>query len=256
MMTIAEVGKFFDQLLRLEKFAHDFSNNGLQACFDARRACRKIAFAVDASQRSIDQAIAMQADLLVVHHGLSWGDDPRRLNGMAGRRFGSMFKGDLALYAVHLPLDAHEIYGNNATLADLVNLEQRQMFFAYHGMEIGITGQCPAAIPLQELAQMAAIGKDYTVYAAPQAGQLVRKAAIISGGGGMDGLTAAIEAGADVLITGEFGHSMYHIVQENFTHVIALGHYNSEVHGVHNLLKIAEKELNIPGYFLDIPTGL
>ena len=85
---------------------------------------------------------------------------------------------------------------------------------------------------------------------------MVQKIAVVSGGGGMDGLEAAIAAGADVLVTGEFEHSMYHLVQESKTHVIALGHYYSEVHGVQSLRKLIEKEFALPTVFLDIPTGL
>jgi putative NIF3 family GTP cyclohydrolase 1 type 2 len=59
-----------------------------------------------------------------------------------------------------------------------------------------------------------------------------------------------------MLITGEFDHTMYHIVQENPIHVAALGHYNSEVHGVQSLQSTAEKVLKLETVFIDIPTGL
>ena len=79
---------------------------------------------------------------------------------------------------------------------------------------------------------------------------------LISGGGGSDGLESAIDAGADLLITGEFDHTMYHMVQENKIHVAALGHYNSEVHGVQSLQKLAAEVLGLETVFIDIPTGL
>ena len=85
---------------------------------------------------------------------------------------------------------------------------------------------------------------------------IIRTAAVVSGGAGMDGLLCAVKCGADLLITGEFDHTMYHVVQENNIHVIALGHYNSETHGVRNLQKLAETKLNMQTVFLDIPTGL
>ena len=72
----------------------------------------------------------------------------------------------------------------------------------------------------------------------------------------MDGLECAIAAGADMLITGEFDHTMYHIVQENPIHAAALGHYNSEVHGVQSLQKLAAEKLGLETVFIDIPTGL
>ena len=254
-MNIACVCKYFDQLLKLDEFAADPSNNGLQLCFDAQKECRKIAFAVDAALATVQQASAAGADLLVVHHGLSWGGEPRRWSGMTGRRLGEMFKNDLSLYAVHLPLDAHNIYGNNAVLADLMQLREQEMFFPYHGMNIGILGAC-RSIELEELAGKSAAGKGYKLYTSPGKNSIVSKVAVISGGGGLDGLECAIAAGADVLITGEFDHTMYHVVQENPVHVVALGHYNSEVHGVQSLQKLAAEELGLDTVFLDVPTGL
>ena len=254
-MLISEICSFFDQTLMLENFAADPSNNGLQLCFDSQKPCRKIAFAVDAAQATIDLAVKAQADLLVVHHGLSWGGGLRRWSGVSGKRLGSMFKNDLSLYAVHLPLDAHEIYGNNAVLCDLMQLENREKFFAYHGMEIGFTGT-RSLISVEELAKLASNGKDFNMYSSPTASKQVSKVAVVSGGGGLDGLISAIEAQADVLVIGEFDHTMYHVVQENNIHVIALGHYNSEVHGVQSLQRLAAEKLGMETVFLDIPSGL
>lgn len=255
-MNIAEVADFYNRILNISDFAADPSNNGLQVCGDEKLFCGKIAFAVDAVQASIDAAVATGADMLVVHHGLSWGGEPRRWSGCTGKRFAAMFNNNLALYAMHLPLDAHNVYGNNARLADFMQLAKREMFFAYHGMDIGVIGECAAAVDARTLAQHAAQGKEFTLYTSPLKSSAVKRIAVISGGGGPDGLEAAISAGADMLITGEFDHTMYHVVQENAIHVAALGHYNSEVHGVQSLQKLAADELKIPTVFLDIPTGL
>ena len=254
-MTVAEVVRYYNDLLKISDFAADPSNNGLQVSNCEEKVCRKAAFAVDASLASIEQAVEAQADILIVHHGLSWGGGIRRWNGVDGRRFAAMFKNDLSLYAMHLPLDAHNIYGNNACLADLVKLENREMFFPYHGMDIGVIGtvaECSASAA----AAAAAVGKEFKLYMSPLKDDKVRKIAVISGGGGFDGLESAIEAGADMLITGEFDHTMYHIVQENKIHVAALGHYNSEVHGVQSLQKLAAEKLGLETLFIDIPTGL
>ena len=254
-MDIAGFAEYYNNILNIADFAADPSNNGLQVCGDSGKICRKAAFAVDASLASIEQALQENADILVVHHGLSWGGGIRRWEGVTGKRFAAMFKGDLSLYAMHLPLDAHAIYGNNAVLADLVGLQNRAMFFPYHGMDIGVIGsvaECSAAA----VAAAAANGKEFKLYTSPLKSAKVQKIAIVSGGGGMDGLECAIAAGADMLITGEFDHTMYHIVQENQIHVAALGHYNSEVHGVQSLQKLAAEKLGLETLFIDIPTGL
>lgn len=254
-MKIIEVAQYYDDLLDIHSFSADPSNNGLQVCGCEEKLCRKAAFAVDASLASIEKALSEHADILIVHHGLSWGGGIRRWNGTTGKRFAAMFKGDLSLYAMHLPLDAHNIHGNNARLADLVGLDRREMFFPYHGMNIGVLGHV-AECSARAAAERAANGKDFKLYLSPLKSAEVRKIAIVSGGGGSDGLECAIEARTDMLITGEFDHTMYHIVQENNIHVAALGHYNSEVHGVQSLQKLAEEKLHLETVFIDIPTGL
>ena len=254
-MNIAEVADFFNKTLELDDFSHDPSNNGLQVCGNDQQSCNKIAFAVDASLASIEQAAAAGADMLLVHHGLSWGGEPRRWTGMTGKRLGSMFKNNLSLYAMHLPLDAHALYGNNAALSDLMELADRRMFFPYHGMDIGIVGTCQD-IELESLAAKASLNLPHNIYRSPVKSGTVSKVAVVSGGGGLDGLEYALDAGADVLVTGEFDHTMYHVVQENPIHVIALGHYYSEVHGVKNLQRLAAEKLALETVFLDVPTGL
>ncbi len=253
-MEVIEVARYFDALLRLSEFEADPSNNGLQ--LEAGRECRKAAFAVDACLEVFERAAAAGADLLVVHHGLSWGGEPRRWTGMTGRRFGTLFGNGLSLYAVHLPLDAHPVHGNNAALADLLKLENRRMFFPYHGLEIGVTGETPEPWELERAANLAAAGLPCRVWRAPDGPEKVRRAAVVSGGGGMDGLLAAVAAGADVLITGEMDHTMVHVLRENRTHLVQLGHYASEVHGVRNLMRLARTELGLDTVWIDCPTGL
>lgn len=254
-MKIREVAEYYNNLLKIDNFADDPSNNGLQLCGDEERQCCKIAYAVDAALASIEQAVAAGADMLVVHHGLSWGGGIRRWTGDIGRRFQAMFRGNLALYAMHLPLDAHEIYGNNAALADLIKLQDRREFFPYHGMNIGAIGTLQN-VDLEDVAQSVSGGLPWKIYSSAGKSHIIRTAAVVSGGAGMDGLLCAVKCGADLLITGEFDHTMYHVVQENNIHVIALGHYNSETYGVRNLQKLAETKLNMQTVFLDIPTGL
>lgn len=253
-MKITDVARYYDTLLELDRFAGDPSNNGLQV--EAGTECRKAAFAVDACRMVFERAAEAGADLLVVHHGLSWGGEPRRWVGMTGRRFQTLFGSALSLYAAHLPLDAHPKVGNNAALSDLLKLENRTMFFPYHGLEIGILGELPRAEEVTAVAARAAAGHDYRLRRAPGGSEKVRRVAVISGGGGLDGLLCAQEAGADLLVTGEFDHTMYHPMLENRTHVAQLGHYRSEVHGVRNLMELAESELKLECVWIDCPTSL
>jgi putative NIF3 family GTP cyclohydrolase 1 type 2 len=82
--------------------------NGLQV--EGSREVSRVAFAVDACEASIAKAAEWHADLLVVHHGLFWGNK-QRLVGAAYRKVALMVQSKMALYSCHTPLDAHEEVG-------------------------------------------------------------------------------------------------------------------------------------------------
>ena len=72
----------------------------------------------------------------------------------------------------------------------------------------------------------------------------------------MDSLEQAAKAGADLLITGEFCHEMYHLQKELELPVLSLGHYASETVGVKALMSDLNEKFGISVEFADIPTGL
>ena len=198
----------------------DVSNNGVQI---ARRGedVRKVAFAVDASAQSVADAVAAGAQLLVVHHGISWGGGIRRLDGGVYNVVKTAMDADLALYAVHLPLDAHPKYGNNFELARYLGLKNLTPAFTYHGRPIGVRGTLPNG----------------------------KRVGICSGGGG----SFAPEAqaiGCDLYITGEadWGET---IAAENIgMPMICAGHYQTETFGVKALAAAMKKALKVETVFL------
>jgi putative NIF3 family GTP cyclohydrolase 1 type 2 len=84
----------------------DYPNavNGLQLQNSGRVS--HVAAAVDASRAVIENAVALGADLLLVHHGLFW-SGLRPLSGPDYERISSAIRSDLAVYSSHLPLDLH-----------------------------------------------------------------------------------------------------------------------------------------------------
>ena len=198
----------------------DVSNNGVQI---ARRGedVGKVAFAVDASAQSVADAVAAGAQLLVVHHGISWGGGIRRLDGGVYNVVKTAMDADLALYAVHLPLDAHPKYGNNFELARYLGLKNLKPAFTYHGRPIGVMGTLPNG----------------------------KRVGICSGGGG----SFAPEAqaiGCDLYITGgaDWGET---IAAENIgMPMICAGHYQTETFGVKALAAAMKKALKVETVFL------
>ena len=223
---------------------------------EAGKSVQKAVFGVDACQALFDAALTKNADFIFVHHGISWGSEPRRFTGITASRMESLFKNGISLYAAHLPLDAHPKIGHNALLADMVKLRKRYSFANYNGCDIACGGVLPEACMLTSLVEKFEAGLGCKAQVFGKLDKKLEKIGIISGGGGMDGLTACIAEGLDCYVTGEMTHTMYHAVKESGMTVIALGHYHSEKPGVLAVMSEIEKKFAIKCEFIDIPTGL
>jgi dinuclear metal center YbgI/SA1388 family protein len=248
---IDDVVDFLDTFLRIPEIPDDSrALNGLQVANSGRLL--RLAAAVDACQATIDAAVACGAGLLIVHHGLFWGGlEP--LTGPQGRRVRALIRGDLALYAAHIPLDCHPDVGNNAILARELGLRDPQPFGNYEGTKIGVTGELQAsraglADSLQRL-----LGAVPRVLATGP--EQVRRVAVVTGAGS-DHIREAHDAGADTLITGEGPHHSYFDAEECGVNVIFGGHYATETVGVKALASHLSQRFGVPWEFLDHPTGL
>ena len=144
-MKLKRIISWLDRTLKVADF-DDVSNNGLQVERDQGPGiddqARVVAFAVDASVRAVEAAAKAGAQLLVVHHGISWGGGIRRLTGGIGSVVRAAMKANLAIAAYHLPLDAHPTLGNNAQLAKYFGLKKVKPAFSYHGNVIGVIAPC------------------------------------------------------------------------------------------------------------------
>lgn len=253
-MKLEKIVKYLDNELALHKFSSDISNNGLQ--IEACTEVHKIVFGVDGCLELFEAAAECHADMVIVHHGISWGGNPKRFSGYTARRLQWMFQHNISLYAAHLPLDAHPELGNNAQLCKMLNMTQLEEFFEYDNCMIGYIGKLPQKMLLKDIAAIFEDRLDTKGKLHGDNDTAVTKVAIVSGGGGMDSLEQAAAAGADLLITGEFCHEMYHLQQELDLPVLSLGHYASETVGVKAVMRDLAEKFGLETEFIDIPTGL
>ncbi len=251
-MTVYGFGRLLEERLDIKGF-DDISLNGFQIA-GPDRELRKAAFAVDASFESIDRAVSASADILVVHHGLFWGH-PIAISGNHYARVKRAIDGNLSLFACHLPLDAHPLYGNNAQMAISLGMAGYDPFGTFRGRTIGFKGRLPFPMTVPEVARILGFSAESGTRILKFGKDMVETVGIISGGAG-DDVVQAIDEGLDLFITGEVPHEVYSTVRESGINLLAGGHYQSEVFGVKALQRMTEKELGIESVFLDIPTGL
>ena len=251
-MKLKRIAAFIDDTLKISDFGADSAMNGLQV--ESSADVKRIVTAVDVSDRSIRKAASSGADLLIVHHGLFWGN-PVPITGVMARRIKLLLSKGVSLYAAHLPLDCHPVIGNNALLAELLGLERCTPFGLYHGMAIGLCGALPHPLAPAGLARKLkkSLGAESKIF--PFGPDRVRKLGIVSGGGASL-VGDAASAGCDALLTGEPAHSVYHLAREARITLICSGHYSTETLGVKALAGLIRTELGLTAKFIDIPTGL
>jgi dinuclear metal center YbgI/SA1388 family protein len=239
-MKFEKTVRWLDGVLEPWKF-DDVSNNGVQIGRGGEDV-ETVAFAVDASVKSIRSAVDAGAQMLVVHHGISWGGGIKRLTGGQYAAVKAAMDGDLALYASHLPLDANAKVGNNVHLAREFALKNLKPAFSYHGNILGFTGimESVAKLPGGGLADraefreaLAATGKKKSL-----------KIGVCSGGAG----EFAVEAktlGCDLYVTGEASWADVIAAENCGAAMVCLGHYETEVFGVRALAGAMKRELKI-----------
>ncbi|MFC7141858.1 Nif3-like dinuclear metal center hexameric protein [Halosimplex aquaticum] len=255
-MDLSTVCQRYDDRLAPEEYADvDASANGLQVGPESA-SVETVAFAVDAAGATIETAIDRGADLLVVHHGLSWGGIDR-VTGLAYDRIAPLVEDDLALYAMHLPLDGHGELGNAAGVADVLGLDDREPFGEIGPVTIGQRGRRSDPLSPDELASVlddeldtGGEGVQYFDFGHTE----IEDIAVVTGGGA-DWLEEAIDAGVDAFVTGEGKQKVYHQARDAGVNVFLGGHYATETFGVQALQELAD-EWGLETTYVDHPTGL
>jgi len=253
-MNLHDLDTFLSQTLDHAAWAgRDKSMNGLQVGRQDQEV-RRVAFAVDASLQSFERALAVGAEMLVVHHGLFWGS-PLPVVGDHRRRLKFLFDNDLALWASHLPLDAHPTVGNNAGLERALGLLNLATFGEYRGVKIGFKGELPQPLTLDRVCELLFQGRENVLQILPFGKSEIVSVGLVSGGATAE-VGQAIDEGLDLYITGDADHTVYHQALEAGINVISGGHYATETWGVRQLANHLQKETGVSTVFLDLPTGL
>jgi len=249
-MTAGELAAFLDRTLHVAEFAADSSHNGLQVG-DESRPVDRVCCGVDASLEFYRSAANRGADFLICHHGFSWGDSLKRITGLNHRHIAFLVENKLALYASHLPLDAHPLHGNNAVLCRRLGLKRIRRFGTYHGMAIGFAGDLARSLPLDAFSTRVGrvVGGDVRVMASGPA--RVRTVAVVSGAAA-DLLDEAGRKGVDVYVSGEPQLKAYNLAAEHGINAVFAGHYATEKFGVMALAELIRRRFGLWAEFVDL----
>jgi dinuclear metal center YbgI/SA1388 family protein len=238
-----EIVRFADELLEVNRFP-EYGRPGLQVL--GADEVTKVACGVSASLELFERAASAGAQLLLVHHGLFWRNEPLWIDRRLRARLEALFAADLSLAAYHLALDAHPEIGNNALLAQALGVEVERPF--------GDVGQGGTLHEPWTAADVCArieevVGRAPVHYA--HGPDRVQRVAICSGGAAGELIRAAHE-GYDLYLTGEPAEPSMHTARELGIHFVAAGHYATETLGVQALAQRLAANFGLEWEFLQV----
>lgn len=256
-VRLRDVISTLDTTLEIDRF-RDYGPNGLQV--EGSQEVDTIVTGVSASMELFEQAAAVGADLIVVHHGLIWGGGLSSITGSIARRLRYLLANGISLAAYHLPLDKHPRLGNNVGLCDALGLgPQRDSFGDVRGHALGASGSWPAPITRPEALQRIStgvLGGAQPQFVFPHGPEVVRKIGLCTGAAS-DLLEDAVTHGCDLFLTGELAERSGALAKELQITLVAAGHHATEVFGpqrVADELRMGFPALDVR--FIDIPSPL
>lgn len=248
MAKLQDIIQWCDQTLKSPEFK-DYAPNGLQ--IEGKTEVRKILAAVTASQDAIDAAIRENADLLLVHHGYFWKGEAYPITGMRGKRIKSLIQHDISLLAYHLPLDSHPSLGNNAAIADLLELERIETLDPSERHPIGNIGYLNQPMPVEEFKKFVSEKLKFDVTHLPADKNMIEKVGFCTGGA-QDFIVKAAEQGCDAYISGEVSERTFYEAKELGVHYFACGHHATERYGVQRLGQAISEQFDIEYVYFEL----
>ena len=241
-----------------KSYACDWDNVGLLVGREDKEI-QKIYIALDATDEAIEEAIANGADMLLTHHPMIFKGMKRvTQEDFIGRRIIRLIQNDISYYAMHTNFD---VMGMADLAADYLGISDTRVLeitsVSETGEEgIGRYGSLNKEMTVRECCEE--VKQAFSLENVKVFGNLERKVktAAISPGSGRSVISNALQAGVDVLITGDIDHHEgIDAVAQKLT-VIDAGHYGVEhifIPYMEQYLKREAKELEIAVQPLTFP---
>ncbi len=213
-----------------ERYACSWDNVGLLVG-DYGKEVKTVYIALDATDEAIQEAIEAKADLLLTHHPMIFrGLKQVNSEDFIGRRVIALIKNDISCYAMHTNFD---VKGMADLGAERMELQDCKILDVTCWMEqeqagIGKVGELPCEMTVADCAGKVkeAFGIELVkIFGRPD--KRIKRVAICPGSG-KSVIGKAIDAGAQVLITGDIDHHDGIDGAARGLAIIDAGHYGVE----------------------------
>ncbi|MBD5545187.1 MAG: Nif3-like dinuclear metal center hexameric protein [Lachnospiraceae bacterium] len=211
-------------------YASEWDNVGLMT---GRRdkEVKRIYIALDATDKVVEDAVKKEADMLLTHHPMIFKPVKKiTAEHFIGRRLIKLIQHDMCYYAMHTNFD---VMGMADAAADEIGLKNRKVLETTFEDEIskegfGRIGKLPKVMTLRECAEL--IKEKFGIHHVKVFGDLEAdlETAAIMPGSGKSMIKAAIDGGADVMITGDIDHHEGIDAEAQGLFIIDAGHFGLE----------------------------
>jgi dinuclear metal center YbgI/SA1388 family protein len=251
-----ELSLYLDDHLQVARIK-DYCPNGLQV--QGKPIIKKLVSGVTASMALIEEAIALKADAIMVHHGWFWKNDDARVIGQLHSRLKLLMDHEINLFAYHLPLDVHPVLGNNAQLAKVMGwkplMGSKRVSLVSASVIDGLIWEGRPEASQKTLGQLARsisgrLGRDPLVIG--DLNKPIKRIAWCTGGA-QGYINEAISMKVDAYISGEVSEQTFHAAQESGVAYIAAGHHATERYGIGALGEFVAQKYKLSHQFVDIP---
>lgn len=236
----------------------DENANGVQ--IHGSKEVTKIALGVSTSLDFFKEAVGSHAEFCLTHHGLHL--SPRylynsRLDQSQQTVLKYVFAHDLTVAGYHYSLDSHPVFGNNATIIDLLGAKRLEIPYFE---EWGFIGEFGQPMDVKEIAEKLAAITSHDVFAVYGGPKKIKRIGVCSGGAKPSGKTLheIYEKGVELHIAGEIAEGGPAIAKDAGFNYFSAGHYATEVFGVQELGKKIKEHFKskLAVEFIDIPNPL
>ena len=222
--------------------AVSWDNVGL-LCGRCDKEVERVYIALDATSDVIQDAIRVQADVLLTHHPLIFSGIKRIVEkDYLGERLIHLLENQITCYAMHTNYDIKRMADIVVERMDLTNLQVLETTVPDDSEGIGYTGDLMYPTTLKEYALKIKEWFGITeVRVYGDLDQMIYRVSVCPGSAkGMEGF--AIEQNSNVLIGGDFGHHEGIDCLEKGVSVIDAGHYGLEHVFVNDIAEMLRKQ--------------
>jgi len=234
-----------------------YDNSGILV--DAGEDTESILFSLDLTMGAVDEAIAMGAKLIIVHHPAIYGKISRidGQDGGLGEKLVKCIQNGISVIAMHLNLDAAN-GGIDESLMQGVLLSagesgKAEVLAKQVVLSSGAYGRVYALpeISLGALAEgmKATFATDRLAVYGDKDKKIKRVASFCGSGADEGSVAFALKNGADLMISSDYKHHVLLMAIESGLSVITLTHYASEEYGFKKYYEKIRQRVGIPCVF-------